>query len=83
MNAYSREKTGLPPLDGDEDLVDFYYCYLHPQTASGKERRLQLGRKFKNDIIPRLGERFGPIPGYPVTGWVDPKDIPKEEGGMA
>jgi hypothetical protein len=68
MNAYSREKTGLDPKDGDEDLVDFYYCYLHPQTRSGKERRMQLGRKFKNEIIPRLIERFGPIAGYaPAT----------------
>ena len=58
-NARSREKTGLPPLEGDEDLVDYYYIIMHPHTAQGKDRREASGRIFKREAIPRLMARFG------------------------
>ena len=58
-NARSREKTGLPPLEGDEDLVDYYYIIMHPHTAQGKDRRESSNRIFKEEAVPRLMARFG------------------------
>ena len=58
-NARAREKTGLEPLDGDEDLVDYYYIIMHPQTAQGKDRRESSNVTFKQEAVPRLMARFG------------------------
>lgn len=59
-NARSRMKTGLPAKDGDEDLIDYYYMVMHPNTAEGKDRRRE---KLKGDdwssSHERLVGRFG------------------------
>ena len=60
-NAYSRMKTGLPPKDGDDDLIEYYYVVLHYGTATGKSRRPR-NREEKqewNQCIERLKERYG------------------------
>ena len=59
-NARSRDKTGLPPKDGDDDLIDYYYFVLHPNTTTTFEMRRNGGRKiFRKESVPRLRSRFG------------------------
>ena len=58
-NAYSRSKTGLEPKEGDEDLVDYYYLVLNPNTTTARDLRGTDGKRFKNEALPRLKEKFG------------------------
>jgi len=58
-NAYSRSKTGLESKDGDEDLVDYYYLVLNPNTTTARDLRGTDGKRFKTEVLPRLKERFG------------------------
>ena len=62
MNARSRDKTGLPAWEGDEDLIDYYYCVMHPQTESGRERRRTDAKRVRKEVIPRLLGIYGHIP---------------------
>ena len=57
--ARSRYKTGLPALEGDEDLIAYYYICLHPNTAQGKDRRQATKGKERREIYNRLKETFG------------------------
>ncbi|KAL1526186.1 hypothetical protein AB1Y20_014914 [Prymnesium parvum] len=56
--ARNRMKTGLPPLEGDDDLVDYYYIAMHPNCATGKQLRKEKKREWP-EIKARLAERFG------------------------
>lgn len=51
----------MPAHDGDDDLVDYYYMVMHPNTAEGKERRRE---KLKSEEWAKAHERlvaiFGP-----------------------
>ena len=58
LNARSREKTGLKAHEGDEDLVDYYYLVMNPNTRHGLDLRLTDGKRFRVDACPRLKERF-------------------------
>lgn len=51
-------KTGLPALDGDDDLVDYYYMVMHPNTATGKETRKEKKKEWP-EIRERLAAKFG------------------------
>ena len=57
-NARSREKTGLKAQEGDEDLVDYYYLVMHPNTESGREMRVTDGKEFRVNAVPNLKQRF-------------------------
>ena len=65
MNARSREKTGLAAKDGDEDLIDYYHLVMHPNTTSTFERSRGYTKTFKNEVVPRLKDRFGQFPLFP------------------
>ena len=58
-NARSRSKTNLPPLDGDADLIEYYYIVMHCHTQSGFDYRRSMGKSFWNETVPRLKERYG------------------------
>ena len=58
-NARSRMKTNLEAKEGDEDLIEYYYIVLHPQTMTGFEYRRSVGKKFWRETRTRLMERFG------------------------
>tara|TARA_B110000046_G_scaffold163729_1_gene178850 strand:- start:7 stop:231 length:225 start_codon:yes stop_codon:yes gene_type:complete len=59
-NARSRDKTGLPPLDGDDDLIEYYYFVLHPNTTTTFDMRKEGGKKkFRTESLPRLRAKFG------------------------
>ena len=58
LNARSREKTGLKAHEGDEDLVDYYYLVMNPNTRHGLDLRLSDGKRFRVEACPRLKERF-------------------------
>jgi len=58
-NAYSRSKTGVEPKEFDEDLVDYYYLVLNPNTTTARDLRGTDAKRFKNEVLPRLKERFG------------------------
>merc|ERR1712060_599663 len=74
-NAYSRHKTGLRELEGDEDLLDYFYIWMNPNTATAKSRRRELmedaeSRKALRAMKDRLegrfpGEVFWPAPRCP------------------
>ena len=57
-NARSREKTGLKAHEGDEDLVDYYYLVMHPNTQHGLDLRRSDGKRFRLEACPKLKERF-------------------------
>ena len=57
-NARSREKTGLKAHEGDEDLVDYYYLVMHPNTQHGLDLRRTDGKRFRLEACPKLKERF-------------------------
>ena len=57
-NARSREKTGLKAQEGDEDLVDYYYLTMHPNTQHGLDLRRSDGKRFRLEAAPKLKERF-------------------------
>ncbi|KAL1514444.1 hypothetical protein AB1Y20_003543 [Prymnesium parvum] len=57
-NARSRMKTGLPALEGDDDLVDYYYMSMNRNSASGKEMRRQKKAEWPA-IKKRLAEKYG------------------------
>ena len=58
-NARSRMKTNLEAKPGDEDLIEYYYIVLHPNTQSGFDYRRSVGKKFWKETAPRLKTRFG------------------------
>ena len=59
-NARSRWKTGLPAQDGDDDLILWYYCVLHPMTASGKEKRKEMRNTDEwKECKERLSAKYG------------------------
>jgi len=63
MNAYSRSKTHSVALEGDADLVGFYYIWMNPNTGTGKQRRRDLiedeeGRNELRLLRDRLEARF-------------------------
>jgi len=75
-NAYSRNKTYLAALDGDDDLLDYFYIWMNPNTASAKSRRRELmeneeGRAELRAIKERLEARF---PGE--VYWPAPRCLP-------
>ena len=55
-------KTGLPAKDMDDELIDYYYIVMHPNTAEGKERRRE---KLKGEewaaSHQKLVARFGQV----------------------
>ena len=57
-NARSREKTGLKAHEGDEDLIDYYYLVMHPNTQHGLDLRRSDGKRFRVEACPKLKERF-------------------------
>ena len=57
-NARSRMKTGLPAKEMDEDLIDYYYIAMHPNTATGKERKKEKKAEWP-EIKARLAVKFG------------------------
>ena len=63
--ARSRWKTNQPLKEGDEDLIDYYYIVLFPNTETSYRRQQRGGKKrFVDEVLPRLTARFGPIHGY-------------------
>ena len=58
INARSRMKTGLPAKEGDDDLVDWYYIAMNPNTATGKEMKKEKKHEWP-DVKKRLAERYG------------------------
>lgn len=57
-NARSRKKTGLPALEGDAELILYYYLVMHPNTESGREMRVTDGKEFRVNAVPNLKQRF-------------------------
>ena len=70
--ARSRKKTGQPALEGDADLVLYYYLVLHPNTETGRDLRVTDGKEFKKDVIPRLQKRFPDE--VQIPHWCVPKE---------
>ena len=64
-NARSREKTGLPALEGDEDLVLYYYLVMHGHTSTGQSYRDTDSKRFRLEVLPKLVEQFGEQTQYP------------------
>ena len=52
-------EDSLEAKEGDEDLIEYYYIVLHPQTMTGFEYRRSVGKKFWRETRTRLMERFG------------------------
>ena len=51
-------KTGLPALEGDDDLVDYYYIVMYPNTISGAQYRTDKKEEWP-ETMKRLADRFG------------------------
>jgi len=60
-------KTGLPALEGDDDLIDYYYMVMHPNCAQGKEMR-----KEKKKEWPQIRERLAAKHG----DWLNEEKLP-------
>ena len=52
-------KTGLPAKDGDDDLITYYYLALHPMTQTGREKKMDIKKKERREVLARLEARFG------------------------
>ena len=52
-------KTNLEAKPGDEDLIEYYYIVLHPNTQTGFDYRRSCGKKFWKETAGRLKERWG------------------------
>ena len=59
-NARSREKTGLKAHEGDEDLIDYYYLVMHPNTQHGLDLDALTVNASRVEACPKLGA----IPGF-------------------
>ena len=77
-NARSREKTGLKAIEGDEDLVDYYYLCMHPNTQHGLDLRKTDAKRFRTEVMPNLKERFPETALYPH--WCNQDGTLKRDG---